>query len=82
MTQAREKATAVKQQVAEKTTQVRAQVRDKAAHVGELAREKAPEPVREKADEGMRMARANRTPLYAAAGALIALLFVRRARSR
>ncbi|MFH8899111.1 hypothetical protein ACH4HG_22350 [Streptomyces coeruleorubidus] len=51
-----------------------------AVHIAELARDKAPAPGREKAGHGMQAARANRTPLLTAAGALIALLFIRRAR--
>jgi hypothetical protein len=56
------------------------QVRDKAVHAGKLAREKTPEPVREKAGQGLQAARANRAPLLDAAGALIALLLIRRSR--
>jgi hypothetical protein len=56
------------------------QVRDRAARAGRLARERTPEPVREQAGQGLRAARANRAPLLAAAGALVALLFIRRSR--
>lgn len=56
------------------------QVRDKAVHAGQLAWEKTPKPAREKAGQGLRAARANRAPLLAAAGALIALLLIRRSR--
>lgn len=55
------------------------QVRGQAVHVAELARDKAPEPVREKAGQGMQAARDKRTPLLAV-GALIAVLLIRRSR--
>ncbi|MCX5238670.1 DUF3618 domain-containing protein [Streptomyces prunicolor] len=77
---AQEKTDTVKQQVEEKTTQAKAQLRDTAAHVVHVVQEKTPEPVREKAGQGLQAARANRAPLLAAAGALIALLFIRRSR--
>lgn len=81
-TRAHEKTTAVTHQVAEKTTQVRTQLRDKATHAAHVVHDRTPEPVRERADQGMRTARAHRAPLLAAAGAgaLVALLFVRRFR--
>ncbi|WP_405836898.1 DUF3618 domain-containing protein [Streptomyces sp. NBC_01518] len=77
---AQEKADTVKQQVEEKTAQAQAQLRDKASHVVHVVQDKTPEPVREKAGQGLQVARANRAPLLAAAGALIALLLIRRSR--
>ncbi|MFI7498555.1 DUF3618 domain-containing protein [Streptomyces sp. NPDC049687] len=77
-TRAHERTADVRQRLAERTTQVR----EKAAQVGERARDKAPEPVRERAGQGVRMARSHRVPLFAVVGALIALLAVRRVRRR
>ncbi|WP_033278688.1 hypothetical protein [Streptomyces sp. NRRL F-525] len=64
----------------ERTAQAQAQLRDRASHVVHVVRDRAPEPVREKAGQGLRAARANRAPLLVAAGALIALLLIRRSR--
>ncbi|WOX07384.1 DUF3618 domain-containing protein [Streptomyces sp. N50] len=70
----------VKTRAEEKTAQAQAQLRDKASHVVHVVQDKTPEPVREKAGQGLQAARANRAPLLAAAGALIALLLIRRSR--
>lgn len=76
---AQEKTTAVKQQVAERTTHVTAQLRDRATHAAHAVQDRTPEPVREKAGQGMRAARDHRAPLLAV-GVLVALLLVRRSR--
>lgn len=76
----RGKAAAATEQVRGKTAAAGGQVRGTAVHVAELARDKAPEPVREKAGKGMRVVRANRTPLLAVGAAIIVVLMVHRSR--
>ncbi|MFE5722814.1 hypothetical protein [Streptomyces erythrochromogenes] len=66
--------------VLDKAAHAAAQVRDTAARAGHLAAEKTPGPVREKAVTAATVARANRTPLIAAAAALVVFLVLRRSR--
>ncbi|MFE2416357.1 DUF3618 domain-containing protein [Streptomyces hokutonensis] len=77
---AQDKAHAVKQQVGEKTAQAEAHLRNTATNVIHVVQDKTPEPVREKAGQGLQAVRANRAPLLAVAGAFIALLLIRRSR--
>ncbi|MER6348894.1 DUF3618 domain-containing protein [Streptomyces sp. NPDC001595] len=75
---AHEQTEAVRHQVSEKTALVKAQVRDRATHAADVVHDKTPEPVWEKAGQGVRAARSHRTPLLAAGGALVAVLLARR----
>ncbi|ARF65731.1 hypothetical protein B1H20_33135 [Streptomyces violaceoruber] len=76
--QAKEKAAAVKEQAASAS----AQIREKTAEATRLVKDKAPEPLWEKAEQGAKAARDNRTPLLAGGALLIAFLLIRRGRKR
>ncbi|MER5312603.1 DUF3618 domain-containing protein [Streptomyces sp. NPDC002773] len=64
--------------VLDKAAHAAAQVRETATRAGQLAAEKTPDPVREKAESAATMAKANRTPLVAAAVAFVVFLLLRR----
>jgi hypothetical protein len=81
---AQQKAAAVKEQAGhvaaqarDKAGQTAAQVRDRTAHAGHVMQDKAPEPLLQKAGQGIRVARENRTALIAAAAGLLALVLMR-----
>lgn len=56
------------------------QVRDKAAQAGGVWEEKAPEPLRQHAAQGARLARENRALIVAAVGAVAVVWLVSRHR--